>query len=222
MYYTLLTHFRLKLPQVRHHLHIREKKLKAFETVNNLPHIFTWRHSSVVHHEQMGQCDCHVNDVLQSITWGTVVITARVLSPGRGLKVSYDLSWITHGPNNLLRLEDTPRCILNIPPVSPPEQRERERQTERERGGKKGGGEDFFYMAAADIYQPALTDVPYAFLFLLEAQFQFHFVCWQISSAQTRQQWIRCEVFLNRSGRNVGTLFFFCLISQNRGKLPVV
>ena len=143
MYYTLLTHFRLKLPQVRHHLHIREKKLKAFETVNNLPHIFTWRHSSVVHHEQMGQCDCHVNDVLQSITWGTVVITARVLSPGRGLKVSYDLSWITHGPNNLLRLEDTPRCILNIPPVSPPEQRERETDRQRERG-KKRWGRGFF------------------------------------------------------------------------------
>lgn len=108
------------------------------QSVNNLLHIFKWRHSSVVHHEQMGQCDCHVNDVLQSITWGTVVITARVLSPGRGLKVSYDLSWITRGPNNLLRLEDTPRCILNIPPVSPPEQRDRERE------GKKGGGNIFF------------------------------------------------------------------------------
>ena len=121
----------------------------------------------------MGQCDCHVNDVLQSITWGTVVKTARVLSPGRGLKVSYDLSWITRGPNNLLRLEDTPRCILNIPPASPPEQRERERERERE----EGGGENFFNVAAADIYQPALTDVPVCLLFLLEAQFQFHFVC---------------------------------------------
>lgn len=31
--------------------------------------------------------------------------------------------------------------------------------------------------SAADIYQPALTSVPYAYCFLLEAQFQFHFIC---------------------------------------------
>lgn len=49
---------------------------------------------------------------------------------------------------------------------------------------------------------------PTCLLFHLEAQFQFDFVCWQISSAQSRQQWINCDVVcLNHSRRNVCTLF---------------
>lgn len=62
-------------------------------------------------HEQMAWCECHVNNVLQSVIWGTVVRTAR-MTHGRRLKVSYDLPGITPRPSNLLRLEDTLCCIL--------------------------------------------------------------------------------------------------------------
>lgn len=163
---------------------------------NNILHIITWCHSSVVNHEQTVRCDCHVNNVFQSIICGYVVITAHVMSHGRRLKVSYDLSWITDRPSNLLGLEDTPRCILNIPSVSQPEQRVQ--------------GEKILPCCCCCCWHlSACFDwCPTSLLFLLEAQFQFHFVCWQISSAQTRQQWINCEVVcLNHSGRNVRTLF---------------
>ncbi len=91
---------------------IKKDPRPSRQPVNDIQHIITWCHSSVVNHEQMGRCDCHINNVLQSIIWGTLVITALVMWHGRRLKVSYDLSWITDRPNNLLRLEDTPHCIL--------------------------------------------------------------------------------------------------------------
>lgn len=98
--------------QVWYHLQLQNRPKAFRQSVSNILNIITWCHSSVVPPEQMGRCDCHVNNVLQSIIGGSVVITARVMSPGRRLNVSYDLFWITGGPNNLLRLEDTPRCIL--------------------------------------------------------------------------------------------------------------
>lgn len=164
------------------------------QTVNNILHILTWFHSSVVNHEQMGQCDCHVNNVPRSIIWGTVVVTAHVASHGRRLKVGYDLSWITGRLCNLLRLGDTPHCILkhSLSVFGWPTRESREDITVCKR----------WQLSAHSEW------CPICLLFLLEAQFQFHFVCWQISSAQTRQQWISCKVVcLNHSGRNVHTLF---------------
>lgn len=81
------------------------------QSVNNILHIITWCHSSVVNHGQMRQCHCHVNNVFQSIICGYVVMTACVMSHGRRLKVSYDLSWITDRPSNLSGVDDTPHCI---------------------------------------------------------------------------------------------------------------
>lgn len=155
-----------------------------------MPHISTRCHSSVVNRGQMGRCDCHVNNVLQSIMWGTVVIAARVMSHGRRLKVSYDLSWITGGPNNLRRLKDTPRCVLKYSfSVST--------WPERDQGEEILPRRCWHLSACFDW-------CPICLPFLLEAQFQFHFLCWQISSAQTRQQWISCEgVCLDHSARNV-------------------
>lgn len=144
----------------------------------------------------MGWCDCHVNNVFQSIIWGIVVITVRVVSHGRRLKVNYDLSRITDRPSNLLRLEDMPRCILKYSfSISTWPEREEKRRLPR----------CLWHLSGCFDWCPIRP------LFLLEAQFQFHFVCWRIST----QQWISCEVVcFNHSGRNVRTLF-----SQNRGKL---
>lgn len=164
------------------------------QSVNNILHILTWFHSSVVNHEQMGQCDCHVNNVLRSIIWGTVAVTSHVASHGKRLKVGYDLSWITGRLCNLLRLGDTPHCILkhSLNVFGRPTRESREDITVCKR----------WQLSAHSEW------CPICLLFLLEAQFQFHFVCWQISSAQTRQQWISCKVVcLNHSGRNVHTLF---------------
>ena len=160
---------------------------------------------SLVNPEQMGCCDCPVNNVLQSIIWGSVVNTAHVMSHGRRLMVSYDLSWTTDRSNNLQRLEETPRCILNIPLVSPPDWEKPERIVPR-------------CSCCCCWHLSACFDwYPICHLLLLEAQFQFHFVCWQISSAQTRKEWRGCEVVcFNHSGRSVTRS------PQNSGKLQVV
>lgn len=96
--------------------------------------------------------------------------------------------------HNLLRLQDTPRCILKYSST----------WAEREKGEKTPRR-----CCCCCWHLSACFDwCPICLLFLLEAQFQFRSVCWQISSAQTRQQWISCEVVcLNHSGRNVRTLF---------------
>lgn len=142
------------------HFALQKNPNPSRQSLNNILDILTWSHSSAVHDEQMGRCDCHVNSVFQSIMWGAVVITARVMSHGKRLKVSYDLSWITGRPCNLLRLADTLWCVLKYAfSVSTWPERE--------------WGED--YLAAADIYQPALTDVPYVSCFSLKPNFSFIF-----------------------------------------------
>lgn len=136
----------------------KENPNPSRQSLNNILDIIIWSHSSAVNHEQMGWCDCHVNNVFQSIIRGTVVISAGVMSHGRGLKVSYDLSRITDRPSNLLRLEDMPHCILKYSfSISTWPERE--------------GRED--YLTAADIYQPSFTDVPDAPCFSLKPNFSF-------------------------------------------------
>lgn len=146
--------------------------------------------SFICSQEQMGWCDCHVNNVFQSIIWGTVVITAGEMSHGRRLKVSHDLPWITHSPRKSvetgwhasLRFKIFLHCL------------------------QLTGDQERRYYRCWHL-SARFDRCPICLVFLLEVQFQFHFVCWQISSAQTWQQRISCKVVsLNHTGRKVQTL----------------
>lgn len=144
---------------LRCHLSIQKGPRPSRQSANNTLNIITWFHSFVVNHEQMGQCDCHVNNVFQSIIWATAVITAPVVSHGRRLKVSYDLSWITDRASNLLRLWGHTSLHLKI-----------FLQCLCLTGERRGRR---YYLATADIYQPTLNNVPYASCFSLKLNFSF-------------------------------------------------
>lgn len=126
-------------------------------------------------HEQMVWCECHVNNVLQSVIWGNVVRTVRIMTHGRRLKVSYDLPEITHRPCNLMRLEDTLCCYILKYYITV--------STWLDIGGENITTQQLTFITI-------LNWCPVCLLFLVVACSESHFVCWLFQSIWAKQQWI--------------------------------